>query len=61
MGQCCRYHCLIPKKVMDKYMDMDDEKHRFLEEQVRKAQASGEVDLDDLNYVSEKGAKNWND
>lgn len=46
---------------MDKYMDMNDEKRRFLEEQVRKAQASGEVDLDDLNYVSEKGAKNWND
>ena len=42
---------------MDKYVDMDDEKRRFLEKQVRKAQASGEVDLDDLNYVSEKGAK----
>ena len=42
---------------MDKDLNMDDEKRRLLEEQLRKAQASAEVDPDDLHYASEKGGK----
>lgn len=42
---------------MDKDLNMDDEKRRLLEEQLRKAQASAEVDPDDLHYASEKGRK----
>ena len=42
---------------MDKDLNMDDEKRRLLEEQLRKAQASAEVDPDDLHYAAEKGGK----
>ena len=42
---------------MDKDLNMDDEKRRLLEEQLRKAQASAEVDPDDLHYAAAKGGK----
>ena len=42
---------------MDTDLNMDDKKRRLLEEQLRKAQASAEVDPDDLHYAAEKGEK----
>ena len=41
---------------MDKELDIEDQKRCF-EKWLRRAQASGEVDPDDLNYASEKGGK----
>ena len=42
---------------MDTDLNMADKKRRRLEEQLRKAQASGKVDPDDLHDAAEKGEK----